>query len=116
MRKLNLNTCICLGALLAMAVAIAFQQSRPVSVPTAVAAISQSDPVLDGAIATEARRLRAVAGTDSECITQSALIAPQSAKDRAIVACFIGRLRQENRDAIARELFRLRALEVAGNE
>jgi hypothetical protein len=111
MRRLSLSAWICIVSAMTITTGIAFNQSR--STPAAIAA--QGDPVLDGAIAAESQRLKTQAGQDSECIAQSAAVIPQSVKDKAIVNCFLGRLRQENRDAMGRELFRMKALEVAGD-
>jgi hypothetical protein len=90
---------------------VTWNQTRPGG--GAVAAVN--NPVLDGAIAAEAQRLRASAGSDAQCVADSAAIMGQGAKDEAIVSCFLSRLRQENRSAIGRELFRMKALEVAGD-
>lgn len=111
MRKLSLSAWVCVSAAAVIVLGVAWNQTRPGFV--AVAAVN--DPVLDGAIEVEAQRLRASAGSDAQCVADSAAIVEQGAKDKAIVSCFLSRLRQENRSAIGRELFRMKALEVAGD-
>jgi hypothetical protein len=100
MLKLPLATWLCLGSAIAVVSVAGFTALR--QSPKAIAETPQST-LIDGAIATEAQRIRSVAGSDPEC---SAIVGT----DKDKVGCFLSRLETENQEAIAREVFRQRSL------
>ena len=107
MRKIPATalTSISIASLIVIAIALYFQR------PASTAAAQTQDPLIQGALQSEADRIRAAAATDEQCLIQNAGVIPQDAKDKAIVACFVGRLRSEAIDRISRDSFRLEALE-----
>lgn len=112
MRKLFLHwqSCLCIGCV-GVIVILLYGQSRP---STVVAAQTQ-DPLIEGALQSEADRIRVAAATDEQCLTVNGTVTPQYAKDKAIVRCFVDRLRGEAIDRISQDSFRLKALEKIEN-
>ena len=99
MPKLSLSTWLCLGSAIAVVSVAGFTALH--QSPKAIA--EPQITLMDGAIATEAARIRSMAGSDPNCGTIEGT-------DQDKVDCFLTRLETENREAIAREVFRQQAL------
>ena len=103
MLKFPLSTWLCLGSAIAVVSVAGFTTLH--QSPKAIAE-SPQPTLMDGAIATEAARIRSVAGSDPEC-------GAIEGTDKDKVNCFLTRLETENRETIARAVFRQQSLAEA---